>query len=46
MSLTTLVPVAGIAWMAAGLLMGAGGMVARQRLRAWRQARNEEWDPY
>jgi hypothetical protein len=35
-----------VAWLAAGVLLGAGAMTLRQRLLAWRRARETDWDPY
>ncbi len=31
---------------AVGLVLGAGALVAWQRLHAWREQRLSEWDPY
>lgn len=31
---------------AMGLLLGAGALMAWQRLNAWREQRYSEWDPY
>ncbi|SFK87571.1 hypothetical protein [Falsiroseomonas stagni] len=31
---------------AMGLLAGAGALTAWQRLHAWREQRQSEWDPY
>lgn len=30
----------------AGLLLGAGALMAWQKLHAWREQRYSEWDPY
>jgi hypothetical protein len=32
--------------LAAGVMTGALGTAALQRLSAWRAARRQEWDPY
>ena len=38
---------AGAAWLAAGMVLGAGAMLAWRRLREWREQRLAgEWDPY
>jgi hypothetical protein len=46
MSLAPIAPLAELAWLSAGVLLGIGGVVLRQRLHAWREARATEWDPY
>ena len=46
MTTAALLLIADLAWMLAGVLVGVGGMVLRQRVRAWREARAYEWDPY
>ncbi|MGG5809524.1 hypothetical protein [Falsiroseomonas sp. CW058] len=46
MSFALLDPVLHLAWLGTGLALGVGGMVLRQRVLAWREARQYEWDPY
>ncbi len=37
----------GAMWLAAGAALGIGAMLARRKLRDWREARLAgEWDPY
>ena len=35
-----------LAWMVAGVVIGVGGMLVLRRVRAWRETRAYEWDPY
>lgn len=46
MDLLTMASPTYLAWLAAGTLLGVGGMLLAQRLAAWREARRYEWDPY
>ena len=46
MTTAALLPMTDFAWLVAGVLVGVGAMVLRQRVKAWREARTYEWDPY
>ncbi len=46
MTIEPLAQFAEMAWLAVGLLLGVGAVTLRQRVIAWRRARDFEWDPY